>query len=230
MARGLIVVYGSAMSRSAQAWLGPLAALVVLLWGGSTEGAYVAPRRSLKQLAHAIDVSRPGMADGKRQALARLVIDVAKAHNFDPLSGWAIIDHESRWDPKAISADGQDIGLAQIRYTVQRPCVEDRDSEACEAVKERLLDPAVNIRTMAGAISAWRKLCTEKMGKAPDMRDWLAGYGGYSRPSEDIYCGHKRVRRGKGWVWKRLPTPKGVQEILDGRHRMIRRLRKDGVK
>lgn len=224
------MIYGSAMSRPVYGWLGPLAALVVLLWGGSTEGAYVAPRRSLKQVAHAIDISRPSTAEGKRQALARLVIDVAKAHNFDPLSAWAIIDHESGWNPKAISADGQDIGLAQIRYTVQRPCVEDRDSEACAKAKERLLDPATNIRTMAGAITAWRKLCTEKMGKAPNMRDWLAGYGGYSRPSQDIYCGHQRVRRGKGWVWKRLPTPKGVKEILDARHRMIRRLRKDGVK
>jgi len=218
------------MSRATQAWLSVVTTLVVLLWGGPTEGAYVAPRRSMKQVAHAIEVSRPSMEAGKRSSMARLVIDVAKAHNFDPLSAWAIIDHESRWNPKAISADGQDIGLAQIRYTVHRPCVEDRESEACEEVKERLLDPAVNIRTMAGAITAWRKLCTEKMGKAPNMRDWLAGYGGYSRPSDDIYCGHKRVRRGKGYVWKRLPTPKGVQEILDARRRMIRRLRKDGVR
>lgn len=207
-----------------------LAAAVLLVVSLGAMAAYVAPRRSVVQVERAIEVSRARLRPADRKRLARLVVDVAKAHNFDPLSAWAIIDHESGWDPTAISADGQDIGLAQIRYTVHRPCVEDRESDACAEVKERLLDPEANIRAMAGAITAWRKLCTEKMGRAPNMRDWLAGYGGFSRPSRHIFCGHQRVRRGKGYVWKRLPTPKGVQEILDARRRMIRQLRKEKVR
>ena len=86
---------------------------------------------------------------------------------------------------------------------------------------------------MAAAISAWRKLCKRKIGKAPLMSQWLQGYGGYSRPPR-ILCGHKRVKVKQGkryrWVWRPTPVPKPVRDILQARKRMIRRLRKRRIR
>src|SRR5262245_19931154 len=133
-------------------------------------GRYAAPKRSVAQVAYAIGASRSDLSDAKRRALAKLLVKVARAHNFDPLTGWAIIDHESPWRADAVGADGEDIGLAQIRYTEHRSCRDARDSEACQARRSALMDPAVNMAAMGAAISAWRELCTKVTGKAPEMR------------------------------------------------------------
>ena len=191
---------------------------------------YVAPKRTVTQVAYAIGTSHPSMKAAEKKRLATLLVRVAKKHNFDPLSGWAIIDHESDWRKDAVSADGQDIGLAQIRYTQTKECRKDRESDACQARKEALFDPKTNIRAMANAITAWRKLCKKKTGRPANMKNWLAGYGGYSRPKKNIFCGRKRVKTKRGYTWKELPVPKAVNEILVARKAMIRRLRKERVK
>ena len=191
---------------------------------------YAAPRRSIRQLTYAIGTTRPELPEARRRALAKMLLDVAKRHNFDPLSGWAIIDHESRWRANAIGPDGEDIGLAQIRYTEHAACRRDRSSPGCAARRAALMDPAVNMAAMGAAISAWRSLCTKVTGKAPDMRHWLAGYGGYSRPEQNIYCSRRKVRSGKGWRWQELKTPKAVEDILAARKAMIRQLQRDAVK
>lgn len=190
---------------------------------------YTAPTRSVAQVSYAIKRVRKASAR-QREAWAKILIRVADKHNFDPLSGWAIIAHESRWRPGAVSADGHDIGLAQIRYTLRGACREDRDSKACERQKQALFDPAVNMAAMAGAITAWRKLCKKVTGKAPLMSQWLQGYGGYSRPKQGIICGHKKVRRKGKVVWVPTKVPKEVRRILQARKRMIRRLRKERIR
>lgn len=192
--------------------------------------AYVAPTRTPAQIAHAIAASNGNIPAGQRLALAKLLIRVAKEHNFDPLSGWAIIDHESDWRASAVGPDGEDIGLAQIRYTMSEVCRDDRESDACLRRRTALMDPETNIRAMTGAITAWRKLCHEKTGRAPNMQNWLAGYGGYSRPDDDVFCGRKRVKTKNGWHWKELPVPKAVADIISARKAMIARLRKDGIR
>ncbi len=188
---------------------------------------YVAPSRSVRQMVRAIGISNPKLTKSQRNKLATQLITVARAHNFDPLSGWAIIDHESDWRANAVSADGHDIGLAQIRYTVSKACRKQRDSKACAARRKALMVPSVNIRAMAGAITAWRKLCARVTGRPANMQNWLAGYGGYSRPRQQVYCGRRRVRGKKGaWRWKELPVPKAVADIVTSRKAMIRRLAK----
>lgn len=196
----------------------------------SGHSGYQAPTRSLSQVVYAIGITRPKLPEAKRRALAKILLRVAKARNFDPLSGWAIIDHESRWRADAVGPDGEDIGLAQIRYTEHRACREDRESAGCKARREALMDPAVNIHAMGFAISAWRELCTKVTGKPPEMHQWLAGYGGYSRPAQQIYCGLQRVKTAKGWRWKALPTPKPVADILVARKAMIARLKAERVR
>jgi hypothetical protein len=191
---------------------------------------YAAPRRTVNQIAFAIGITRPNLPLATRKSLATLLVQVANAHNFDALSGWAIIDHESHWRPDAVGPDGEDIGLAQIRYTEHRACRADRESEACLAHRAALMDPSVNIRRMAFAISAWRELCTKVTGEAPDMHQWLSGYGGYSRPHLEIYCNRRKVKTATGFRWKNLPTPKAVADILASRQAMIRRIQAERVR
>lgn len=212
--------------------------VVVLAWiagltlGSDAMAKYVAPTRSVDQVAFAIGRTRPGSSKALRRSWAKTLIRIAKKHNFDPLSGWAIIAHESHWHPSRVGSDGQDIGLAQIRYTASSVC-NDRESDRCEAYRKSLFDPAVNMARMAYAITAWRKLCKQKIGKGPLMSQWLQGYGGYSRPPNRL-CGHKRVKKGKGkrarWVWRPTPVPKPVRDILRMRKRMIAKLRKKRIR
>jgi hypothetical protein len=195
--------------------------------------AYRAPRRSAKQVAYAIGATRPATPKAQRLAWAKILIGIAKTHNFDALSGWAIIAHESHWRAGAVGSDGEDIGLAQVRYTASTVCKKDPKGEGCLAYRASLFDPATNMRRMAGAITSWRKLCRKKIGKSPQMSQWLQGYGGYSRPPR-ILCGHKRVqvkRKGRSrWVWRPTAVPKPVQDILAMRRSMIRRLNKQRIR
>lgn len=197
-----------------------LSLLVLGLGAIDPAEAYTPPARTVAEVATAIGYSRPGLSLGQRRAWAAALIGVAKKHRFDALTGWAIIHHESRWRPDAVSADGHDVGLGQIRVTLRKACA-DPASASCAAERQRMFDPATNMAVMGSAITAWRTLC-KKTGKA-DLKHWLAGYGGYSRPPKTL-CGRARVRSGKGWRWRDLPTPGPVRDIIQLRLRMIKRL------
>lgn len=188
----------------------------------SSAEAYVAPRRSVADVAFAIGVSRPGLPLETRKRWAQGLIEVAKAQNFDPLSGWAIIHHESRWRPGAVSPDGEDYGLAQIRARYLSACRSSTSSEACKAAKASLLDPLTNIRRMGAIIDSWRTTCRKITGKA-EMRHWLAGYGGYGRLEKGKICGQQKTKDGR---WRDTPIPKGVRDIMQLRRDMIRRIAK----
>lgn len=116
----------------------------------------------------------------------------AKEHDFDPLTGVAIIHRESRWIPSAVSPDGEDHGLAQIRARYIGACRNDPDpvhtpSEACARVKQSLLDGVYNIRVMATLITRNRELCKAKTGTA-QFDQWLASYEGRNYPNQDKWC------------------------------------------
>ncbi|MCC6527490.1 MAG: hypothetical protein IT373_32890 [Polyangiaceae bacterium] len=208
-----------------------LAALLAL---GASLGASAAhagkpsaPARSVADVEHALAATHAELPPTTRHALATTLVEVARAHDFDAVLGWAIIEHESHWRADAVGRDGQDIGLAQIRYTSDAACQGGRESEPCRARRLALLDPTANIEAMGRAISAWKDLCTRLTGKAPDAAQILAGYGGYSRPSRQIYCGRQRSRSKAGSVWRDLPTPKAVREVVALRDGMLARLERE---
>jgi transglycosylase-like protein with SLT domain len=116
----------------------------------------------------------------------------AQQNNFDPLTGVAIIHHESRFHPRAVSPDLEDYGLAQVRVRFVGACKKDKDplrrpSAACKAVKESLLDPDENIRLMSQMISFHRKICRKKAGSA-DLHRWLASYQGRNSVKDNRWC------------------------------------------
>ena len=139
----------------------------------------------------------------------------AREHGFDPLIGAAIIWHESRWHPHAISRDGEDVGLAQIRARFVGACLTDPDptdpGRDCLAVRVGLQVGEHSIRTMGALIGTWRKRCQKETGTATT---WLRGYVGQSDPQAGTWCGKRRG--------KLLPLPKSVRSIRRHRDWLVR--------
>lgn len=148
--------------------------------------------RSIAAIALAIRFAQPDVSEADATSYAVSLQFEAERHDFDPLTGVAIIQHESRFHPRAVSPDGEDYGLAQVRARHVGACKKDRDprrspSQACRAVKQRLLKPAESIRVMAELISSHRKLCRKKTGNA-NLQHWLASYQGRNSVKEDRWC------------------------------------------
>lgn len=178
--------------------------------------------RSIATIAAAIALCAPSMPEKARVGYAKVLRAEAKKHSFDPLTGVAIIWHESSWRAGAVSPDGEDHGLGQIRARYIGACKQDADpvhapSEGCRSVKASLLSGAYNIRLMANQITRWRKLCRKKTGRSALFHRWLQGYGGYSKPTRGIWCGQRKVK-GR---WKDLSKPKAVQDIIRCRRRLL---------
>ncbi|MEO8180822.1 MAG: transglycosylase SLT domain-containing protein [Deltaproteobacteria bacterium] len=148
--------------------------------------------RSIAAIVLAIRFAHPEVpeVDATRYAAALQV--EAEQHDFDPLTGVAIIHHESRFHPRAVSPDGEDYGLAQVRARHVGACKTDRKpkrnpSQACREQKERLLQPEESIRVMAELITSHRKLCRMKIG-SDSFQSWLASYQGRNVAKEDRWC------------------------------------------
>jgi hypothetical protein len=148
--------------------------------------------RLVATLVSAILFSRPGMPREEATRYAKVLNEVAKARDFDPLLGVAIIHFETHWYPSLVSPDGEDYGLGQVRARFIGACRGDEDplgqpSEACKAVKASLLSGEHNIRVMGSIIEANRDLCKDKTGTGRASQ-WLAGYAGLNFPERNKWC------------------------------------------
>jgi hypothetical protein len=173
--------------------------------------------RSIPAIIAAIQLSHPKVAAEDAGRYAKALQEQAKIHDFDPLTGVAMIFHESRFNPSAISRDGEDYGLAQIRARFIGGC---RYTEApltnptpeCIAEKQRLLIPEENIRVMAELITRHRAFCKKKVGTTKFAR-WLASYQGRNNARKKRWC---------------KPGP-GTYKVIEYRRHLIRQLYKKGV-
>jgi hypothetical protein len=143
-------------------------------------------------IAAAILLSRPDVEQEDATRWAEALQREAKAHQFDPFTGVAIIAKESGWHPDVISNSGEDYGLGQIRARYIGACKNDRDpvhnpSPACREVRSKLLDPEHNIETMADLITQNRDFCRKKTGSAKFWQ-WLASYQGRNYPRRNKWC------------------------------------------
>jgi hypothetical protein len=148
--------------------------------------------RSIAAIALAIRSIAPDVAEEDANRYAAALQIEAERHAFDPLTGVAIIHHESRFTPRAISPDKEDFGLGQVRARHFGACKKDRDpklrpSAGCRAVKERLLEPEENIRIMGELITSHRKICRLKAGNVR-FPSWLASYQGRNSIKENRWC------------------------------------------
>ncbi len=174
--------------------------------------------RPIGVVVWAILFSRPNIAEQEATRYARALQSSAKANHFDPLTAVAIIHSESSFQADTISADGEDYGLGQIRARYIGACKNDKDplqnpSEACQAVKNELLDPEKNIETMAKLITTNRKYCAQKTGSAL-FQQWLASYQGRNFPDKRRFC-----KPGKG-TWA----------VIRYRNQLLKELRRAKIK
>ena len=148
--------------------------------------------RSVLTIVAAIQLSQPNIDDEQATVIARALQSEAQAHDFDPLTGVAIIKHESGFDPRAVSHSKEDYGLAQIRARYIGACKGNKDpvehpTRACRLEQQRLLEPRYNIQVMAELITRNRAFCKKKVGSAQFHR-WLASYQGRNYPRQKRWC------------------------------------------
>lgn len=180
--------------------------------------------RGVHRVAEAIGKSRPKLPLEIRKQWARWVLQTAKEVDCDPYTLVAIGWSESKWHPGAVSPDGEDFGLGQVRAKYLPGCRTDRpalrdNSSSCQRTKASLLNPHYAIRIMGRLVLQNQKFCRKKTGRKPLMRRWLSSYGGMNKPPSR-YCGMQN-KRGR---WRDLPTRKRVKQIIDYRKMLIRTL------
>lgn len=166
-------------------------------------------------IAAAIGILSPTMSAPVRLSYARIVHAEAERGHVDPLAVVAVVHHESRWRPGAVSPDGEDYGLGQVRARFRQGCRFDIDpvnspSEACRAAKSALLDPTTNLRALVFSMGAWKTMCGARVGRS-GLREIAHGLGGFRQ-----MCGHRR----KNGRWVRMPMPRAVREIVEMRSRL----------
>ena len=168
--------------------------------------------RTIAAIALAIRIGHPDVSEDAATTYATALQAEAQRNDFDPLTGVAIIHRESRFHARAVSPDGEDYGLAQVRARHFGACAKDKDpvrhpSAACRAVKQRLLEPAENIRVMSELITMHRKICRQKTGNS-GLQHWLASYQGSNSAKEGRWC-----------------TPsEGSQTVAEYRERLVREI------
>lgn len=179
--------------------------------------------RSLAAIALAIRIGHPDVSEDDATRYAAALQVEAQRNDFDPLTGVAIIHRESRFHPRAVSRDGEDFGLAQVRARFIGACKKDKDpvrrpSAACRAVKDSLLDPEENIRVMGQLIAGHRRICRIKTGRA-SFQGWLSSYQGSNNAKENRWCapsdGAMRVIRYRERLVRELARRSKEIEALD---------------
>jgi hypothetical protein len=131
--------------------------------------------RELAQIIFAIHMSlspfRP-VSDAKVKQFATEIQKSAETTQVDPLIYVAIITHESGWDERAISQDGEDYGLMQVRgrhYNGGKH-------------PEWLLNPHVNLMAGSYVIQKSTDFCRRYLKREPTLQEWMSVYQG-SLPS-----------------------------------------------
>jgi hypothetical protein len=124
--------------------------------------------------------------DGKEvQELASVIEKAARAARVDPVALVALVEHESHFQTGAVSEDGEDFGLAQVRARF-RPACKVLDSRECELEKLRLrTDPAYNLNVIAGVIKTAKK--GKEWKRNPKIETWVSALAGTSSKHPKVW-------------------------------------------
>jgi hypothetical protein len=130
----------------------------------------------------AIQLIHPNMMETTATRYANAIEQQAIVSGVDPLAFIAIIQHESKFIPNAVSADLRDFGLMQVR------------ASNYSGKKEWLLNPEHNIKVGGYIIKASVDLCTKHLHRAPEMAEWAACYSGQCG-NPQTYCTPTTISR-----------------------------------
>jgi len=127
--------------------------------------------REIVQIMLAIQLSAgPHYPAVRAEHLAKVIQSQSEAVDVDPLMIVAIAEHESHFNARAVSPDGLDYGLLQIRakYYGGKP--------------EWLFDETNNIKAGVYIIRKSMEVCRRILKREPTTQEWLSVYQG-SLPS-----------------------------------------------
>ena len=104
---------------------------------------YWVPGAMEAYIVEQLDKSLPEEDRARAGEIADAILREAKAHDFDPIFIMAIIQRESRYNPRAVGSHGE-IGMMQIKPSTAR-WISEKFGLRFKA-EESLYDPVVNIR------------------------------------------------------------------------------------
>jgi hypothetical protein len=129
----------------------------------------------LSYILYAILMIQSGMSEAQAQSYATTISIEAEKAEVSPLVMIGIIQHESEFKARAISKDGEDYGLLQIR------------ARNYGGNKEWLLNATHNIRVGAYLIKKDIEFCERILHRKPLYQEWMACYTG-SCTDPQHYC------------------------------------------
>ncbi len=185
--------------------------------------------RSVAIIAAAIGVVNPTLHKPARTAYAKTIRAAASKHDMDPLTLVAFAWEESNFRPSAVSPDGKDIGLMQLRVEVTRACKgKPADAPSCVKARACAMNGHCAIRKLARTITEARKLCRKRTGRPALFHRWLALLGGLNHPRHrGVWCAQRQVmvKGRKVWRdvrWKKLRGYRAVRQVIACRRNLIR--------
>lgn len=122
--------------------------------------------RALTQILLSIQLSTHAVPEVREEMLARCIQQRAEYAGVDPLIIVAIISHESQWNERAISTDGMDYGLMQVR------------ARHYGGNSNYLLSGESNINVGTDLIKKDIAYCQRILGRQPSTQEWLSVYQG----------------------------------------------------
>lgn len=126
--------------------------------------------RELAQIILAIQLSSPQMPDAMAEVYAKIIKGRSEQQDIDvdPYLVISVIAHESRWNPRAVSSDGADVGLMQIR------------ASNYGGNRNDLFNPETNINAGTYIMMKGREFCRKKLRREPTNAEYMALYAGES--------------------------------------------------
>src|SRR5271166_1269280 len=122
--------------------------------------------RELSQILLAMHLSTHNMPEVRQEQIAKVIKERAEFVGIDPIMVVAIIEHESLFNERAVSADGMDFGLMQYRCkNYNGDC-------------NWLLDGTNNIKAATDLIRRDIEYCRKTLHREPTTQEWLSPYQG----------------------------------------------------
>lgn len=122
--------------------------------------------REIAQIILAIHLSSPKLPVARANSFAHVMQTEAVKADVDPIVMVAIAQHESQFNERAISSDGLDVGLMQVR------------ARHYGGQEQWLLNGENNIRVASYIILKSIEYCRGHLHREPTTEEWLSIYQG----------------------------------------------------
>lgn len=116
--------------------------------------------REIAQIILAIQLSASTVSAPHAEQLAKVIQHQSDQIDVDPMIEVAIITHESQWNERAISGDGEDVGLMQVRARYHGA-----------NARTWLLNPELNIKVGSDIIRRSKDFCTNYLHRKPTTQE-----------------------------------------------------------